>query len=82
MKKFPKCKICNSSDWKFIYKGDIRNGSYGNFVIGEIKECNICKVQKLNVISVNEKNEINEEEFDDVSFVPMLPGISEDGNEL
>ena len=40
------------------------------------------KVQKLNVISVNEKNEINEEEFDDVSFVPMLPGISEDGNEL
>ena len=40
------------------------------------------KDQKLNVISVNEKNEINEEEFDDVSFVPMLPGISEDGNEL
>ena len=40
------------------------------------------KDQKLNVISVNEKNEINEEEFDDVYFVPMLPGISEDGNEL
>ncbi len=40
------------------------------------------KDQKLNVISVNEKNEINEEEFDDVSFVPMLPGISEEGNEL
>ncbi|GIS48788.1 MAG: hypothetical protein Ct9H90mP22_3760 [Gammaproteobacteria bacterium] len=40
------------------------------------------KDQKLNVISVNEKNEINKEEFDDVSFVPMLPGISEDGNEL
>ena len=31
---------------------------------------------------LNEKNEINKEEFDDVSFVPMLPGISEDGNEL
>ena len=40
------------------------------------------KDQKLNVISVNEKNEINEEEFDDVSFVPMLPGISEEGNEI
>ena len=40
------------------------------------------KIQKLNVISVNEKNEIHKEEFDDVSFVPMLPGISEDGVDL
>jgi SAM-dependent methyltransferase len=48
MKKFPKCKICNSSDWKFIYEGDIRNGAFGNFVTGEIKECITCKVQKLN----------------------------------
>ena len=27
-------------------------------------------------------DEINEEEFDDVSFVPMLAGKSEDGNDV
>ena len=49
-----------------------------------IKKCYLIKSGKTihTKFSVNEKNEINEEEFDDVSFVPMLPGISEDGNEL
>ena len=35
--------------------------------------------QKLNVITKINNDEINEEEFDDVSFVPMLAGKSEDG---
>ena len=35
--------------------------------------------QKLNVITRINNDEINEEEFDDVSFVPMLAGKSEDG---
>ena len=35
--------------------------------------------QKLNVITKVNNDEINEEEFDDVSFVPMLAGKSEDG---
>ena len=35
--------------------------------------------QKLNVITKVNNDEIKEEEFDDVSFVPMLAGKSEDG---
>ena len=38
--------------------------------------------QKLNVITRINNDEINEEEFDDVSFVPMLAGKSEDGNDV
>lgn len=38
--------------------------------------------QKLNVITKINNDEINEEEFDDVSFVPMLAGKSEDGNDV
>jgi len=36
----------------------------------------------LNVITKINNDEINEEEFDDVSFVPMLAGKSEDGNDV
>ena len=38
--------------------------------------------QKLNVITKISENEILEESFEDVSFVPMLPGKSFDGYEL
>ncbi|MAH79491.1 MAG: protein-L-isoaspartate O-methyltransferase [Gammaproteobacteria bacterium] len=38
--------------------------------------------QKLNMITKINKDEIKEEEFDDVSFVPMLAGKSEDGNDV
>ena len=38
--------------------------------------------QKLNVITKNKDEEIIEEQYDDVSFVPMLAGISEDGNDV
>ena len=38
--------------------------------------------QKLNVVTKINNDEINEEEFDDVSFVPMLAGKSEDGNDV
>lgn len=38
--------------------------------------------QKLNVITKISKDEIHEESFEDVSFVPMLPGKSFDGSEL
>ena len=38
--------------------------------------------QKLNVITKISENEILEESFEDVSFVPMLPGKSFDGSEL
>ena len=38
--------------------------------------------QKLNVITKNKDEEIKEEQYDDVSFVPMLAGISEDGNDV
>ena len=38
--------------------------------------------QKLNVITKISEDEIFEESFEDVSFVPMLPGKSFDGSEL
>ena len=38
--------------------------------------------QKLNVITKNKDGEIKEEQHDDVSFVPMLAGKSEDGNDV
>ena len=38
--------------------------------------------QKLNVITKISEDEILEENFEDVSFVPMLPGKSFDGSEL
>ena len=38
--------------------------------------------QKLNVITKISEDEIIEESFEDVSFVPMLPGKSFDGSEL
>jgi protein-L-isoaspartate(D-aspartate) O-methyltransferase len=38
--------------------------------------------QKLNVITKNKDGEASEEEYDDVSFVPMLAGKSEDGNDV
>jgi protein-L-isoaspartate(D-aspartate) O-methyltransferase len=38
--------------------------------------------QKLNVITKISETEILEESFEDVSFVPMLPGKSFDGSEL
>ena len=38
--------------------------------------------QKLNVITKCIDNEIDERFYDDVSFVPMLAGISDDGNDV
>jgi protein-L-isoaspartate(D-aspartate) O-methyltransferase len=38
--------------------------------------------QKLNVISKISDNEIEEHEYDDVAFVPMLAGKSDDGNDV
>ncbi len=40
------------------------------------------ETQRLNVITKINDEEINEEKFDDVSFVPMLAGKSEDGNDV
>ncbi len=37
------------------------------------------KSQKLNVINKMSSNEVEQDLYDDVSFVPMLPGKSEDG---
>ena len=37
------------------------------------------KSQKLNVINKVSSNEVEQDLYDDVSFVPMLPGKSEDG---
>lgn len=38
--------------------------------------------QKLKVVTKINDEEINEDEFDEVSFVPMLAGKSEDGNDV
>ena len=38
--------------------------------------------QKLNVITKISDNEIEEHEYDDVAFVPMLAGKSDDGNDV
>ena len=38
--------------------------------------------QRLNVIRKSDKDEVEESFHDDVSFVPMLPGKSEDGNDV
>ena len=47
--KFHKCEICNSDNWEIIYKGNIRDGSYGNFIEkASIGECLECGVQRLN----------------------------------
>ena len=37
---------------------------------------------QANVITKNKDGEIKEEQYDDVSFVPMLAGKSEDGNDV
>ena len=38
--------------------------------------------QKLNVILKAKEDEIKEQEYEDVSFVPMLAGKSDDGNDI
>ena len=38
--------------------------------------------QKLKVVTKINDEEIKEDEFDEVSFVPMLAGKSEDGNDV
>lgn len=48
MYKFDPCIICNSDQWKNIYKGNVRDGIFGKYIQGEVRECRNCKVQKLN----------------------------------
>ena len=38
--------------------------------------------QKLNVITKKHDDNFDEDIYEDVSFVPMLPGKSEDGNDI
>jgi len=46
---FNSCEICNSANWKIIYEGKIRDGSYGSFLEkAAIGECLECGVQRLN----------------------------------
>jgi len=48
-KKNYSCEICNSDDWEIIYKGKIRDGSFGKYKEKtSIAECNVCGVQRLN----------------------------------
>ena len=38
--------------------------------------------QRLNVITKLKNNEVEEKQYEEVSFVPMLAGKSEDGNDV
>ena len=38
--------------------------------------------QRLNVITKLKNNEVEETQYEEVSFVPMLAGKSEDGNDV
>jgi 2-polyprenyl-3-methyl-5-hydroxy-6-metoxy-1,4-benzoquinol methylase len=40
------CEVCESSSWKVVYSGLIRDGSYGNSVSSEIWLCNSCGVER------------------------------------
>jgi hypothetical protein len=43
-----KCEICNSNDWKEVYKGRIRDGVFGSYLEkSKVYECPFCKVQRL-----------------------------------
>ena len=39
------------------------------------------KFQQLNVITKISEEEVSEDLYDEVAFVPMLPGVSLDGND-
>ncbi len=43
------CEICGNNDWRVVYSGPIRNGSFGNLTGGEclIGQCEMCRVQRL-----------------------------------
>jgi SAM-dependent methyltransferase len=43
------CEICGTSDWKTVYKGPLRDGSFGNLTpeSHRIYQCAQCRVQRL-----------------------------------
>lgn len=44
---FPKCPICETTDWKQIYHGIIRNGASSTKLEAEVRRCKTCGVDRL-----------------------------------
>jgi hypothetical protein len=36
---FPACPVCSSQNWELLYKGPVRDGSFGNYRESKIRRC-------------------------------------------
>lgn len=44
---FPPCPVCGSNSWEIVYRGDIRDGVFGNWRDSEVRRCGGCGVDRL-----------------------------------
>ena len=44
---FPTCPVCNSQNWKLLYKGPVRDGSFGDYRESQIHRCTKCSTDRL-----------------------------------
>jgi len=44
---FPRCPICSTQDWKLLYSGPIRDGSFGHIQNAEVRSCSACRVHRV-----------------------------------
>ena len=41
---FPICPICSKQEWELVYKGPVRDGSFGSYRDSEIRRCKKCGI--------------------------------------
>lgn len=44
---FPPCPVCESSDWRPVYQGPVRDGSFGRHRQGSVCRCAVCGIERL-----------------------------------
>jgi 2-polyprenyl-3-methyl-5-hydroxy-6-metoxy-1,4-benzoquinol methylase len=44
---FPTCPVCSSQNWELVYKGPVRDGSFGSYRDSEIRRCKKCGIDRL-----------------------------------
>ena len=57
------CEICGSNNWKIVYEGNIRNMVYGEFIEGNIAECQGCCVERLNEDNCMQPNDYENDQY-------------------
>ena len=68
MKKFNNCEICDENDWHTVYKGAIRNGSFGDTLNDcVIARCNNCGAERL-----SEEDCIKAEQYQNDNYRDLL----------